>query len=337
VEAQLLLALRLRAWARSPTPWLLGAVWIAYLLVILAAFHPYLSLVLPFAVGVYKGLDASLSGAAFGLYGLPPLIGLLVLSPFAFRRGASALARQVALAAWGAWLAAVMQGKGWPYHLLPAETLVLLLAGVLGADLVARLMPAEGGARVGPLLAAAFLSLSLASAAATREAPGDRVAYEAGEIAAISRLFAREAPGQPVLVLSAALSPWFPALNYAGSSMAGRFMTMWMIQGSYTTCPAGAARYRHAGDMPSGEQFAFDAIAADLTTSRPALVVVDSLTGIEPCAGRSFDLLEYAIRHPLFAAAFSQYEEIAPPLERLRVFRRGAASPAAVMTLEGDQ
>lgn len=337
IEGQLLLSLRLRAWLRSPTPWLLGAVWIAYGAVIVAAFGAYLTLVVPFAFGIYKRLDTSLLGAAFGLYGLPPLIGLLALSPFAFRRGASALSRLVALAAWGAWLAAVAQGKGWPYHMLPAEALLVLLAGILGADLLARLLPREGLARAGPPLAWLCLAVGFAAAAATREPASERLNYYHGEVAPIARLFAEQARSEPVLILSATLAPWFPALNYGGATMASRFMTMWMIQGSYATCPAGAARYRHAGDMPTGEQFAFDAIAADLATSRPALVVIDSLTGIEPCGGRSFDLLEYAIRHPLFAAAFSQYEEIAPPLERLRVFRRGGASPAAVMALEGDQ
>jgi hypothetical protein len=336
VEGQLLVALRPRAYARNPAPWVLGAVWLGYLAVIVTAFSTWLTVVLPFAVAVYSGLDASLARAAFGAYGLPPLIALLALSPAAFRRGASALARLTALAAWGAWLAAVLQGKGWPYHLLPAESLVLLLAGILCADRAARLLPAAARARAGPVLAAACLALGLAAAAATREAPGDRLAYDSGEVAAITRLFAREAPGQPVLVLSAALSPWFPALNYAGSSMAARFMTMWVIQGSYTTCPPGAPRYRHAGDMPRAEQFAFDAIAADFAASRPALVVIDSLSGIEPCDGRSFDLLDYAMRHPLFAEAFSDYEEIAPPLGRLRVFRRGGAPPGLSAPLEGD-
>jgi hypothetical protein len=331
VEAQLLLSLRLRAWSRSPTPWLLGAVWLAYGLVIVAAFPAYLTLVVPFAVGVYKRLDTSLLGAAFGLYGLPPLIGLLALSPFAFRRGASALSRLVALAACGAWLAAVAQGKGWPYHMLPAEALLVLLAGILGADLLARLLPREGLPRAGPPLAWLCLAVGFAAAAATREPAGERLAFTQGEVAPLSRLFAAEARGGKVLILSATLAPWFPALNYAGATMASRFMTMWMIQGSYRDCEPGERRYHALRTMSRAERYAFRAIAADLVDHRPKLVVVDSLTGIEPCGGRDFDFLAYAMRSPSFAHAFSQYDRIASPLDRLRVYRlreEGAAQAA---------
>jgi hypothetical protein len=321
IEAQLLLSLRLRAWARSPTPWLLGAVWLAYGAVIAVAFGAYLTLVVPFAFGVYKRLDTSLLGAAFGLYGLPPLIGLLALSPFAFRRGASALSRLVALAAWGAWLAAVAQGKGWPYHMLPAEGLLLLLAGTLAADLLARLLPGEGLARAGPPLAWLCLAVGFAAAAATREPFSERVNYAHGEVVPLARLFAEEARGQPVLILSATLAPWFPALNYGGATMASRFMTMWMIQGSYSTCHPAGRRYHRLREMSRAERYAFRAIAADLVDRRPRLVVIDSLTGIEPCGGRSFDFLDYAMRNPSFANGFSRYERIASPLERLRVFR----------------
>jgi hypothetical protein len=334
IEGQLLLSLRLRAWLRSPTPWLLGAVWLAYGAVIVAAFGAYLTLVVPFAFGVYKRLDSSLLGAAFGLYGLPPLIGLLALSPFAFRRGASALSRLVALAAWGAWLSAVAQGKGWPYHMLPAEALLLLLAGILCADLMARLLPREGLSRAGPPLAWLCLAVGFAAAAATREPASDRLNYSQGEVAPLARLFAEQARGEPVLILSATLAPWFPALNYGGATMASRFMTMWMIQGSYAACHAGVRRYRRLREMSRAERYAFRAIAADLADRRPRLVVIDSMTGIGPCAGRSFDFLDYAMRNPSFANAFSRYERIASPLERLRVFRL-RADGAAAASLKG--
>jgi hypothetical protein len=321
IEAQLLLSLRLRAWARSPTPWLLGAVWLAYGVVIVVVFPSYLTLVVPFAFGVYNRLDTSLLGAAFGHYGLPPMIGLLALSPFAFRRGASALSRLVALAAWGAWLAAVAQGKGWPYHMLPAEALLVLLAGILGADLMARLLPAEGLVRAGPPLAWLCLAVGLVAAAATREPPSERMNYASGEVVPLARLFAEEARGEPVLILSATLAPWFPALNYSGATMASRFMTMWMVQGSYRDCNPAGPRYHRLRDMSRAERYAFRAIAADLVDRRPRLVVIDSLTGIAPCGGRSFDFLDYAMRNPAFANTFSRYERIASPLDRLRVFR----------------
>jgi hypothetical protein len=148
------------------------------------------------------------------------------------------------------------------------------------------------------------------------------MAFARDDIAVLSSFLAREAPARPVLVLSAALNPFYPALNYSGATTGSRFMTMWMLQGVYATCPKNGRYYTRMREMSRAERYVFRAVTADLVDRRPKLIIIDELTGINPCQGKAFDLLAYFLRNPLFATAFTKYESIGSPIARLRVFRR---------------
>lgn len=324
VEAYLLLVLGARRTLSRPTPWLLGALWLAQLAITVRFFGAYITMVVPFAVAAYQSLDFSPLGAALDGFGALPLAALVVLVPLAFSPRAGAAVRLVALAAIGAWVAGVAQGKGWPYHFLPAEALAVLLAALVAVERSCGLAPASREGALGPPLASVGVLLGLGVVLVAREPVRDRIDFDKGEIAQLASFYARVAPRQRVLVLSAALNPFYPALNYGGAITASRFMTMWMVQGNYQSCPKDGRRFHRMREMPRSERYAWRAVTADLVDRRPQLIIVDDLTGIPTCQGKSFDLLAYFLRNPLFAEAFAQYESIASPLATLRVFRRRA-------------
>jgi hypothetical protein len=315
-----LLVRRGRVALRDPVPWILLSVFVAYGGVIAVFFPAYLAHILPLVLGAY---------AVFGEMGpldvlfdrafAPTLLVLVACLPVVARRR-TPLTVALAFGAVGAVIGAVAQAKGWPYHRLPAEMLILLLAGLLAADWLETLGPAATGAAA--KLAAAMLVAGNAYAFTSREGPWRTWSHAHGPVPELAATLHREAPGQPVLALSPGVDPLYPALIDAGSHQAMRYMTLWPLQVAYRTCPADGARYRARAAMPETERRVFDEVVEDFLRRRPPVVLVDRFTDIAPCFGQEFDFLAYFLRHPRFADAFAQYRQTGM-IDRFAVFTRG--------------
>ncbi|MGE4220858.1 MAG: hypothetical protein AB7G39_15530, partial [Alphaproteobacteria bacterium] len=287
-------------------PWAMGGVFVLYALFVLLAMPDYLTFVVPLAqhnylqlgLGPWNVLLHSQLTIPAGLF-LP-----LLLIAFALRK--SHLSRLVALAGIGSILQAVAQGKGWPYHVLPTEICLLLLGGTLLCDMLDR--PKADRARAWTAGAGTgFLLLCYVLAALIRPTFYFRGEFEDGRPARLLAEIEKYAPGQPVLVLSPGVYPFFPVLNYAGSIMATRFMTMWVLQGAYATCEPGAPRYRKPEEMDSAEAFVYESVAQDIDRIKPRLMIVDRYPGIPVCEDRDFNFLDYFRQHPMFEANWEQY------------------------------
>ena len=105
--------------------------------------------------------------------------------------------------------------------------------------------------------------------------------------------------------LSPAISPIYPALNYAHARLTLRTMNMWMLEGAYETCVPGE-RYRDPSDMSRPEFFVYRTVAEDFARAPPQAVVVDTIPGI-PFCGSEFSFIAYFSRHPLFAETWAHY------------------------------
>ena len=309
IEGYVLLRRGLRPALADVVPWAMGALFVVYALFVLLAMPAYLTFVVPLAQHNYLQLGLGPWNVLRHSQLTIPTALFLPLALLAFIPGASHLSRLVALAGIGSILQAIAQGKGWPYHVLPTETCLLLLGGVLLCDFCERLRPQHvrawgAGAGTG------FMLLCYLLAVLVRPTFYFRGEFEDGRPAALLAEVQKYAAGQPVLVLSPGVYPFFPVLNYAGSTMATRFMTMWVLQGAYATCPPGAPRYRSLEEMDAAEAFVFDAVAQDMDRLRPRLLVVDRYPGIPVCDGRDFNFLDYFRQHPLFEANWEHYQYI---------------------------
>lgn len=317
VEGALLLR-RGRAQLQDPLPWCFVLVPAGYALLVWRFFPAYSGVVLPLALSDYRAF-----GGMSGLDVLvqrqfaTPLVLLLACLPLLL--AGDALITTVGLAALGAVGGAVLQAKGWGYHYLPAEMLIAILVGLVVARWVGRIAAEPARAAVGVALGA--LVLGNAYALGTRAGPWEQLGHAGSQGAVLGSEIAAIARGQPVLVLSPAVGPIYPALLAAGAWQAMRFMTLWPLNVFYPDCGAGLGRYHDPEAMRPHERLVFEAVGADLARLHPPAIVVDRFTDMPFCGGKQFDYLEYFLREPVFAETFADYR-LTRDDGRFRIFTR---------------
>ncbi len=283
-----------------------SSLWRAAVLVLLAtlvaggalllARHPlFLTQVVPDLVAYYAALGRPLAELLSPLGVWLPLVvlaGALVVAPWF---GAAGLvARPFLWGAVGAGLAALLQGKGFAYHWLPA--LVLSLAGVLP------LLATAGGRR--RLLALPLLLLPLwVGYLGWQQARGGGGAWMAArELAAVLR------PGERVFALNPELYPLFPAVTVADARWVSAEATLWRLDGYYRRHPAAqeAAGFRPPARQDAEEAALRRRLVERFLAARPDLVAVFA-GGATPTIGGGLDYLAYLLSDPDFAAGWRDY------------------------------
>ncbi len=310
-----------QAGLRDLVPWTMAAVWVAYLASLPLLFPEFLGVVVPLVWDFYLdqgGLSALqvllVPRLATVLLLLVPLLLLTVRLRWQAR---TALPRMFALATIGAVASAMVQHKGWTYHVAPVELLTLGLATILGARWLDAADRLPGGPRAASALLACLFALYAVEAG---EAPWNELGYISSDAARLTALLRQEAADERVLVLSPGIAPIYPALNYSHARMTLRTMNMWLLEGAYQTCLPDGRRYRDVWEMGRPEFFVYRTVAEDFARAPPAAVVVDRVPGI-PWCGEEFDFIAYFTRHQLFAEVWSHYQ-LTGEWGRYRVFTR---------------
>lgn len=301
---------------RDPVPWAMAALWLAYLALIHLAFPDYEGFAAPLALEFYHS-PASLWDVVMNERMAPALLVFLPAAALALRRPRG-LAPLLALAGLGALAAALVQMRGWSYHVMPVKQFGALLTVLLAARWLDARLPA--GAGLAPrfaALAAGFLALLGLLNSETWRAASFAHSWP-GAIAAEIR---RDAPGGRVLVLSPDIHPVFPALNYAGALSTLPTLNNWLVQAANQECLPDGARYREPAAMGPGERLIWDFVTRSLVEHPPEALMIAGHTAIPFCGGRDFDYLEYYGRDPGFAAALRRYRQTAG-LAGYRIFRR---------------
>ncbi len=294
---------------RDPVPWAMAAAWLGYLACLPLAFPDYLATVVPLALAYHAEIDGRTIWQLLAQPRLGTAVALLLpLCVLAWRRR-PALPLVLALAGLAALGAALVQRKGWSYHVMPVELFACALGTVLAARwLDRRRFAASTRAAVRPAagLAALFALYLLAQG----EAPWNQLGWHRSDAYALTRILRQEAAGGRVLALSPGIAPIYPALNYAGARMTLRAMNIWLLEGVYRDCQPGGARYRSPDQMAPPERALFRGVVADFARAPPDAVVVDAYTSIPACGGETFSLIGYFSRDPAFAATWRDYAEV---------------------------
>ncbi|TCI00354.1 hypothetical protein EJV46_06890 [Roseococcus sp. SYP-B2431] len=300
---------------RDPVPWAMAAIWAAYLALIHLAFPDYEGFALPLALENYHS-TATLGAVLLNERMAPALLVFLPAAGLALLRPRG-LAPVLALAGLGALAAALLQMRGWSYHVMPVKLLGALLAVLLAGRWLDANLPSPAG--ISPrfaALAAGFLALLGLLNAETWRAVSFRNSWP-GAIAAEIR---QDAPGGRVLVLSPDIHPVFPALNYAKALSTLPTLNNWLVQAANQDCLPDGARYRDPAGMGPGERLIWDSVTQGMARSPPQALMVARHTAIPYC-GRDFDYLEYYGRDPGFATALRRYRQTAD-FAGYRIFRR---------------
>jgi hypothetical protein len=317
VELYVLTSLGWRSYLRDPVPRVMAAVWAIYLALLPLLFPDYLRVILPLVSAYYVG------GTIWEtLQGEPRLaIALVLLVPLVWIgiRGRSALTKILSLAAVGAAVSALIQRKGWSYHIVPIELLLCLLAGTLAARwLDGRRFDSRPHSR---LTAAGLSMLGVLFMIYSGEAPWRELGYSfADEETELQALLVAAARDERVLILSPRIWPIYPAINYAHSHQTLPALNLWLLQGIYRECLPGGRLYRDLDEMGPVERKLYQTIAEEFAANPPKMVVIDQEPGTADC-GKPFDLLEYFRRDPRFAATWSRYAFFAENND-LELYRR---------------
>ncbi len=303
---------RRRSW-RRPELLAAAAALVAYALVVLFLVPQYLALA-DVARQVYGGLNSSpavlLRLPDARLWGAGVVLLLLIRLP----RESRALAVGFFAAATGFVLAAVLQLKGWQYHLYPGRVFLLLFFVVFVMEAL-RAAPGLGALFRGGVrsVAAVVVALMLVSCVryvieATRPVSPDLVMP-------LREVVERHAPRGPLAVLSmrTIIYPAFPVVNYTRAAWSMRHNSLWFLPGLYADVVEGSrpeTDFRRPEAMGAIERAFFDQIVSDLCANPPELLVVEPPIARAAPGRRSLDLLAYYGQDPRFARLRSGYADL---------------------------
>jgi len=317
VELYLIFTLGWRLYMRDPVPWAMAAVWVIYVASIAVLFPDYLSIMLPLIFNYYVG------GQTVWQTILEPRMGtaLVLFVPLLWLgfQGKNVLSKILSLAATGAVVSALIQRKGWSYHIVPIELFGCVLAGTIASRWLD--MRSSNHRQYSQSIAFGLSILFALFVISSGEAPWRELGYDnADDQAELKALLIQSAPDARVLVLSPGVWPIYPALNYAHSHQALNAINLWVLQGIYRECLPDGRPFREFGEMGPTERTLFETVAEGFAADPPKVVVIDRIPGI-PWCGHEFNLLEYFKRHPLFANTWSHYAFFAAT-GRLDLYKR---------------
>ena len=341
VEVYLLTARGWRKTLLDAVPWIMLAVMVAYAAAAWLVTPDYFTSVLPLILDSYEEVGGT--DPLHVLYSrlLAPFMLMMVpLTVAAFLLRLSPLTRMAGLAALGGVMSGIAQAKGWPYHLLPAQVMTLLLTVLVICQGIDKLIGERAAAdrAISPpaalslaplrLTVGALMLMLFCLAGATRTTFYDQMNFDNSQAGKLLKLVKKYAQGQPVLIISPGIYPHFPVLNYANARLAMRFQTIWPLQGAYESCRPEEARYHDPDKMPTMERLLRRAVSEDFVKYHPALVIMDKNPGIRLCGGREFDLTEYFLSIPAFAEEWKNYD-IVYQFDRYILFKRKAPDAIA--------
>ena len=316
-----------RGWRTTFTdliPWAIGGMAVAHLALIYLVFPDFGHFVLPLAIEAYapigdQGWRDVLTSNVLG----PTLLALAIFGLLAVVFTKTVAARVLVVFGIGAAFSAVSQAKGWPYHVLPALSVAILLAALTVSQTVDRYLPISRSAHRLPVavICATMMVLLYFQAALYTPPFYKQRQFEESIGGRLQHVIEQNAPNRTFLVLSPGIYPLWPMVNYVGGRMTTRFLTMWVLQGVYATCDDFPALYNPPDTMGDSEKFVFDTVSEDFAREHPDLLIVDRIAGVPRCQGKEFDYLEYFLQNRVFADAFENYEHLMD-FDRYRIYRR---------------
>src|SRR5262249_49861481 len=129
VELYLLVRRGWRDTLTDITPWAILAVAVLHVVLMYTVFSAYGRFVMPLAIESYEPIgDASWQQVLTSNVMAPTLVALVIFGAFAVFLTRTLAARVLLAFGIGAAVSAVAQAKGWPYHVLPALSVAILLA-----------------------------------------------------------------------------------------------------------------------------------------------------------------------------------------------------------------
>jgi hypothetical protein len=233
------------------------------------------------------------------------------------------------VAATGFLAAAILQFKGWSYHMYPGRVFMLLFF-VVFAQALMRSSPAltgllRGGLQSICLIAVAGMLLtSVRYLAESRNPPAPDI------VKPLVELINKQNPHGPIAQLSmrTQLYPGFPAAIDAGVKWSLRFPLQFYLPAMYEKemeAPDSEMSFRSPPAMSEIERRYFTEIVNSLCAAPPSVLIIEPPIPRAPAGRRSLDLIAYYSQDPRFKRLFAGYVPIAW-LGSFTIYGRNAAT-----------
>jgi hypothetical protein len=216
-------------------------------------------------------------------------------------------------ASFGAGLAYVLQGTGWSYHLFPSTVLLFCALGWIAIDLLSNLAATTPHHTLA--LGAVTLILVVVSLPAFLAREHRQVALDAKYRSHLSFLLAQYPPQTPVYVFSTSLGE-FSDIFQNHLVWASRYAHLWMLPAIVENERALDGGPPAPKSLPPGRLRELAArqrsdTTEDLRAWKPTFVIIDHCGPETPCQAlddRNFDILQWFLKSPAFAAEWSSYQ-----------------------------
>ncbi len=323
---------RRRSWRR---PEVVGAVvgLVGYGLTVLVFYPQYL----PLAEAIRETYGGHNSSAGVMLRLTDVQIwaaGLVLLLLVRLPRALQSLAF-VLFAAWTGFLvAAILQMKGWGYHLYPGRAVALLFFVTLAIALLESAPSLAGAVRGGKRALAAGLLAALLLSSGRYVVEARRPAVDSDLVTPLAEIVRTHAPGGPIAILSmrALMYPAFPLVNYTNAAWSLRFNCLWFLSGLYEKelqADGEPVPFRAPAAMGELERRFYGQVVDDLCANPPALLLFEVPAPHAPAGRRALDLAAYYGQDERYRRLSAGYAQMTT-LGGFRVLKRvGAASCGA--------
>ena len=214
-------------------------------------------------------------------------------------------------AATGFLVAAVLQFKGWGYHLYPTRVFVVLTLAVAVLSVLERVPDVLSVLRGGLRGVATVFAVTLVAVSARYVAEARNPATPDLVTPMIER-FAAAPADRPVAVLGmrTIIYPAFPAVNYARRTWGLRQNSLLFLPGFYADqdrLQGGPLAPHEPGRMDPLERAYFDQVIEDLCAAPPGVLAVEEPLQKAPAGRRALDLQAYYSQDARIAALFAGY------------------------------
>jgi len=219
---------------------------------------------------------------------------------------------------------ALVQNKGWHYHLYPASSSAAMLIAFAILNLYQKFRKSKkllAATRCAIVLMFLFL-IFLKTMPFIK--PFSIITYPFREpLNQLIPIVKQHAYGKPIYVFSSSLTPAFPLVNYAQTSWSSRFNCLWFLPSFYTdvTSTAQAFPYHEFAEMDMFERSFLEKVISDVIKASPAIVIFDCAPWLQGFGKTNFQYLEYFSQEPRFASFWKDYVFLTS-VDTYKVFKR---------------
>ncbi len=280
-------------------------------------FPGYLSFAVPLALDYYPAYGAAQIRPSYVVYALVAVGSLQVPG---LSKSLAAQRLVFVLAGLGAFLGYLLQGQGWEYQFLPAETFFMLAALValiptaltLARHVLGRRMDTTSRAFAWTCVLGIAAALTVMTAVrVTRINRHERTRIVTNVRDAVTRAWDGSTQAHSMASLTLSLFPAAPVAELIGADWGSRFSCLWLVPG--ITAHEDAAR---AGiEAPKdGRIYLESAVVEDLRRWRPSIILVER---------EAPRVLDEVLKSPTFRDEWQHYHSVGT-VEGLELFQRNA-------------